>query len=278
MLNATFPLRDEVEPDKVATDPDQANTDVIEETEEQVDLAKELAEAKKEVEDLTKASDRNVRKLQGSYQQQVNTLKAEREQDGRESRETLDKQIMSGMEEGEALVYRNLRLEEEVEDSRKRLGQMQQAVAESQARSNYTQQFLRMSVDPKRLNNSGTLQELADSGWDAVEEMQVADQLVAEANTKELAELREEMVAIRAGLKTPTPQELAESKGDLIPPLVATHTPGDVVGPKSWTEAREAQKDFFGFVPSEEELIRAVETKRLLPSVLPGLETGPPRE
>ncbi len=278
MLNAKFPLRDEVEPDTVATDPEQADTDVTEEAKEQVDLANELEEAKQKLADLEQVSDRNVRKLQGSYQQQLNQLRAQRDQETSESREALDTQIMSGMEESEAMRYRNLRLEEEIEASNKRLGEMQRAVADSQARAGYTSQFLRYGVDPRELNTSGSSAELAESGWEALEHMREKEQAQATADQAELAKLREEMTAIQAGLKTPTPAEIATSQGDITPPSVATHTPGEVTGPRSWTEAREAQRDFFGYTPSEEELIRAFETGRLPQSVLPGLETGPPPE
>jgi len=278
MLNAKFPLRDEVEPTEVATDPDQANTDATEEAKEQADLAQELADAKSKLDELEDTSDRNIRKLQGSYQSQVNQLRAQKDQDAKEAREAIDTQIMSGMEESDAMKYRNLRLEEEVEESNKRIVEMQRAVADSQARAGYTSQFLRYGVDPRELNTRGSAADLAESGWDALSRMREAEQVQAKSDQDALAKMQAELEAVQAGLKTPTPAEIATSQGDLVPPNVATQTPGEVTGPRSWTEAREAQKDFFGFLPSEEDLIRAFETGQLPASVLPGLETGPPPE
>jgi hypothetical protein len=74
------------------------------------------------------------------------------------------------------------------------------------------------------------------------------------------------------------PNVIATRAGDLTPPNVATHTHGDQTTPMTELQALDnAAKYFNGIKPTLEQLYRAVETKQLPPTVLPGLE-GMPKE
>ena len=98
---------------------------------------------------------------------------------------------------------------------------------------------------------------------------------MAEYATK-VETLTASVAALKAG--DPDPNAIAIAKGDIEPPQVVTATGVTQTGPKTELEAQEVAKIYFnGNVPTMEMLYRAVETKQLPSSVLPGLE-GMPRE
>ena len=183
---------------------------------------------------------------------------------------------MSGMEEVDALRYETTLLAEDLKTSQAETATIRTQAESARSASGYIRHFGAMGIQEDRLNTSGTLQELADSGYAAEREDRVAEGVKMTDMAKQVETLTTSLAALNKG--EPDPNVLATEKGDLKPPAVAITGVTQTTGSRTMAEATEAAKQYFGGnVPTEEMLYRAVETKALPASVLPGLE-GMPRE
>jgi len=183
---------------------------------------------------------------------------------------------MATMDEAEALRYETARLQDRLEKRDQELNQMRNAVNEAQSAAAWVSHFTNLGVPASQLNTRGSLQELSDSGYEALEAQRAQER-------ERMAQMEKELETLRTSGpkedKTPSAEELGRQAGDLTPPNVATHTPGARIGARSIEQAREAARPYFGGdKPTEEQLYWAVEHGQLPPSVLPGLEGLPPKE
>ena len=273
-----------MEPTKVADAVGADGKPVADTTPGQVDwagkakeLETQLTATQASIDALKSDSDRNVRRLQSTYQQQLNALRSQSEEEKGRWEEAYHSEKMAGMEGDEALRYENSRLAELVRDRETRLEQMQRQAAEAQAAAGYLQKFSILGVPVAKLNVAGSLQELEESGFQALQELRTQDnQRVTEMDGK-LNTIQTQLDALRKGEAPLDPNKLAETAGDLKPPKVATHTHGEIASTLTEAQALTNAEKYFGFKPTLEQLYRAVETKQLPPTVLPGLE-GMPRE
>jgi hypothetical protein len=208
--------------------------------------------------------------MQSSYTQTINQLSARSEEERARLEEQYDAQKMSTMEEGEALRYKNARLAERLEQEASRRAELQQRAADATAKSSYISQFANLGVPVTALNVNGSLQDLADSGWGALADIRAQEQSTAVQQAERIKQIEAMLEEAKAPITDPG--KLGESLGDRRPPNVATHTPGDVAGEPSMFEVQKSLESYFGHVPTEEEVYRAVETGRLSPTVLPGVD------
>jgi hypothetical protein len=234
-------------------------------------LKASLEDTQKSVESLKAESERNIRRLQSSYTQTINSISSQSDEERQRLQDRYDQEKMAGMEEGEALRYENARLAERLEQEASRRAQIQQRASDAAAAASYVQQFVNLGVPGKALNTTGSLQDLADSGWAALASIRAQESAQASEYQTKLSDIEKQLVELKAAPTDPT--KLAESKGDLSPPKVASHTPGSQATGKNMYEVQKGLESFFGYIPSEEEVYRAVETGRLNSSVLPGLDT-----
>jgi len=263
----------------IDADPNAAISDKEADTdwkEQAKDLKAQLDKTSASVETLKQESDRNIRRLQSSYTQTINSLNATTDADKARLEDQYHTQKMSGMEESEALRYNNSRLEEKLEQEMATTAQIRQQASDATAAASYVQQFANLGVPANALNTRGSLQDLADSGWGALAEIRAQERTNMTASTEQLATIQAQLDELKANAPETDPNRLAEAKGDLSPPNVATHTPGDASNSKGIHEVAKSLEGFFGYVPTEEDIYRAVETGRLAPSVLPGLDTLKP--
>jgi DNA repair exonuclease SbcCD ATPase subunit len=256
---------------------DPANTEATDNQEEQVDWRAQAEELKSKLEStdasleaLKKESDRNIRRMQSSYTQTINQLSARSEEERARLEEQYDAQKMSTMEEGEALRYKNARLAERLEQEAARRAELQERAQDATAKSSYIAQFANLGVPITVLNTNGSLQDLADSGWGALADIRAQERNATVQQAERIKEIEKLLEEARAPITDPG--KLGESLGDQRPPNVATHTPGDVVGSKNMFEVQKSLESYFGHVPTEEEVYRAVETGKLSPTVLPGVD------
>jgi hypothetical protein len=256
---------------------------VAEETTEEIDwqakaeMAEKAAAEAQAALDLQQAeAERNTKRLQSSLQAQVNQEKqrARAEQEGWEDR--FHKERMATMEETEALRYENALAKQKIEKANQERDQLRIAAQNAQSAASYVQHFTALGVSADRLNTRGNLQELADSGYAALEQQRSVERAELSEREAENERLRKELEAVRG--PNADPNALATAQGDLQPPAVATHTPGANVGARTEEQALEAARQYFGGEkPTLEQLYSAVEHQRLPASVLPGLE-GMPRD
>ena len=133
-----------------------------------------------------------------------------------------------------------------------------------------------MGINTDRLNTSGSLQDLADSGYRAEREDNDARNVKLTEYEANAAKSAATIKALQAG--DPDPNVIATAKGDLEPPNVASTSGKTLAGSRTELQAQEAAKQYFGGnLPTMEQLYRAVQLKQLPQSVLPGLE-GMPEE
>lgn len=259
-------------PDKKATgEPAEKETNWEQKAQE---LEQKLVDAEKSLERREAEHQRNVQRLQSSLTQQVNRERAARTEAEETWEERYHREKAAGMEEEEALRYENLRLADKLEQTRGEMSQMRAAAEQAQSAASYIRHFTAQGVDASRLDTTGSLQALADSGYAALEDIRAEEKAKLQAQEKQLEEYRQRIEKFEE--LNPDPNQLAQSKGDLPPPLIAQPGTGSAQGPRTMLEAREAAKQYFGGnMPTEEQLFRAVETKQLPPQVLPGLETLP---
>ena len=270
-----------MEPETVATASGAAALagDVAGETGGSEDLRKKaeelnlkLTEAQSTIDSLKTDSDRNLRRLQGTLQSQVNSLKAQSEEEKRRWEDAFHQEKMSGMEEKEALRYNNTLLEQRVQERETELARISQQAAEAGAAASYLQQFVALGVPMDKLNAQGTLQDLADSGWEGLRQVREQERSLTTQNDAKLAEFQKQLDLLKAGITDPN--KLAELQGDKPAQRLANQTGGEARGAQlTELEAVKAAAQYFGGrEPSLEELYRAVETKRLPVTVLPGLQ------
>ena len=259
--------------DDVAGDPEDT-TDWKEKAE---GFERDLATASKSIDDLKVEQDRNIRRIQGSLQTQINQREAEIETGSKRWENAYHDEKMSGMEEAEALRYDNSRMSDELATAESTAQELRGQVAEAQAKTNYISHFTGLGVPLAELNTQGSLQELSDSGYVGLDNIrttevqQLADTRAAlEAQTAEIEQLK----------NAADPNRLAEAQGDKKPDRVATHTHGDAGGSdRTWEDAmKEATLRTGRPVTEEEEVWRLVEQKILSPTVIPGLENPPTEE
>ena len=255
--------------EEVAEDP----TEEIDWEKQAAENAAALADAESALERQTADAERNTRRLSSSMQSQVNFAKqqAQAEQEGWEDK--FHRERMAGMEEAEALRYDNARMAEQVDVAKGQVEELRKAHAQAQAASSYMRHFRSLGVSEDQLNTSGSLQELSDSGYRAVEDLRAQEQRTLAEREDLIGKQEAELNALR-GVTDPN----AIPTSDLNPPAVATHTPGSVSVPKTEEQALEAAKQWFGGeTPTVDMLYRAVESGQLPATVLPGLE-GMPKE
>ena len=264
------------------TDAAEASEEVVSESEDKVDweakateLSETLAKNKAASEKVAVNNERNLRRQSSSLQNQINTEKARATAVEGNWADRFHAEKMSGMEDAEAARYENTLLEEKLVAARAETSEVRHSAQEARSAAGYIQHFGSLGINPDRLNTSGSLQDLADSGYEAEREDQ-AGRLVELEDAQALAAKQQETIkALQAG--DPDPNAIAESKGDITPPRVAVTTGETLSGTRTELQAREAAKQYFsGELPTMEQLYRAVETKQLPASVLPGLE-GMPR-
>ena len=256
-------------PNEASSD-DTADTDWKKQAEE---LKAQLDKTSASVETLKQDSDRNIRRLQSSYTQQLNSMSESTSAERDRLENQYHEQKMSGMEESDALRYDNARLAEKLEIEAENTARIRQQASDATAAASYVQQFANLGVPAKALNTRGSLQDLADSGWGALAEIRAQERSNMTASTEQLATIQSQLDELKAAAPETDPNRLAESKGDLSPPNVASHTPGEASNSKGMFEVAKSLEGFFGYVPTEEDIYRAVETGRLSPTVLPGLDT-----
>ena len=238
------------------------------------ELAEELATAKADSEKAAADNDRNLRRQSSSLQTQINAEKTRANTVEGNWADRFHAEKMSGMEDVEAAKYENTLLGEKLIESRKETAEVRQAAQEARSAAGYIQHFASLGIAADRLNTAGSLQDLADSGYEAErEDRSVRINELEDAQT--LAKKQQETIsALQAG--DPDPNVIAKADGDLDPPRVASVTGETLPGTRTEMQAREAAKQHFnGELPSMEQLYRAVETKQLPASVLPGLEGMP---
>ena len=250
---------------------------------DKVDWHKNAEELQTKLDDATAAAktaateaERNIRRQSSSLQGQINTEKARADSVHADWRDRFHAEKMSGMEEVDALRYETSLLTEDLKTSQAETATIRTQAEQARSASGYIRHFGAMGIQEDRLNTSGTLQELADSGYAAEREDRIAEGAKMTDMAKQVETLTTSLAALNKG--EPDPNVIATEQGDLTPPRVAVVGATQVTGTRTMVEALEAAKQYFGgTVPSEEMLYRAVETKALPASVLPGLE-GMPRE
>ena len=275
-----------MEPETVANPAAPGTQPVGSETADKVDWASQAAELKRTL-DATQTSldamktenDRNLRRLQSTYQGKINSLSAQSDEDKQRWEEAYHREKMAGMEEAEALRYDNSRLSKLVEEREQRMRAIQQQAADAQAAAGYLQQFTALGVPVTRLNTGGSLQDLADSGWTGLQEVRAQERRTVSEYDGKLSAIQTQLDALKKGGEVLDPNQLARSAGDLNPPNVATLIHGNPTVPRTELQALEAAAQYFnGVKPTLEQLYRAVETRQLPASVLPGLEGMPLEE
>ena len=250
---------------------------------EKVDWEKKAQELQISLDDAATAAksaeadaERNIRRQSSSLQGQINEEKARADSVHADWRDRFHAEKMSGMEEVDALRYETSLLTEDLKTSQAETATIRTQAESARSASGYIRHFGAMGIQEDRLNTSGSLQELADSGYAAEREDRVAEGVKMTDMAKQVETLTTSLAALNKG--EPDPNVLATEKGDLKPPAVAVTGVTQVTGSRTMAEATEAAKIYFGGnAPTEEMLYRAVETKQLPASVLPGLE-GMPRE
>ena len=262
---------------------DLKKDDVVGEPGSEVDWKKNAEELQAKLDTATMEaktaaadSDRNIRRQSSSLQAQIN--QANRRADDVETgwQDKYHQERMSGMEEVDALRYESTLLADELKASRTETAQIRESAEQARSAAGYIQHFSSLGINVDRLNTSGSLQDLADSGYAAEREDRTAEGVKMADYATQVDKLQETVAALQKG--EPDPNKLATDQGDLKPPDVATPGVTQVTGTRTMVEALEAAKQYFGGnTPTEEMLYRAVETKQLPASVLPGLE-GMPRE
>lgn len=230
-----------------------------------VEFQAKLEALREEMAAKEKAHERNVAKLQSSLDRQIQETQRQAEQEKREWENRYHQEKMQGLDEVGQIQYQN-------EVLVNRLQQAEQAVYEAQEReinaknkSSYLATFLEMGIDPQKINMGGTVQEMIDSGWQALNEERI-----------EMQALIEELKAGR------TPGQQAEPKPaqnlDIEPPRVATdvHGPSGPQGPRTMKDAIDEAENLIGWRPTASQLFEMVNQGQLKPEILPGLEGGVP--
>ena len=259
---------DDASPDAAPGTPEE-DTDWKAQAEE---LREKLEANVQSVEDLKAEGEKNIRRMQSSYTSTLNSLSSRSEEEKASLEDRFNADKLSTMEGEEKLRYENTILAEKLELEAGRRVTLQAKAADAAAAASYVQQFVNLGVPAKALNTNGNLQDLADSGWGALEDIRAQERTLSTDQAERLAAIEKQLA--EAKIET-DPNALAESKGDLTPPTVATHTPGDVKGERSMLEVQKSLENYFGYIPSEEEVYRAVETGQLAANVLPGLDALP---
>ena len=262
---------------------DGAGEPVVVNDPEKVDWEKKAKELQTSLDDAATAAksaeaeaERNIRRQSSSLQGQINEEKARADSVHADWRDRFHAEKMSGMEEVDALRYETSLLSEDLKTSQAETATIRTQAESARSASGYIRHFGAMGIQEDRLNTSGTLQELADSGYAAEREDRVAEGVKMTDMAKQVETLTTSLAALTKGELDPN--VLATEQGDLKPPAVAVTGVTQVTGSRTMAEATEAAKIYFGGnAPTEEMLYRAVETKQLPASVLPGLE-GMPRE
>jgi len=275
-----------MEPEMVANSAAPGTQPVGGEAADKVDWAAQAAELKSTLEAtqtslnaMKTENDRNLRRLQSTYQGQINSLSAQSEEEKARWEEAYHREKMAGMEEAEALRYDNSRLSKLVEEREFRMRAIQQQAADAQAAAGYLQQFTALGVPVTSLNTSGSLQDLADSGWNGLQAVRAQERKTITEYDGKLSAIQAQLDTLKKGSESLDPNAIAQRAGDLTPPNVATLTHGNPTVPRTELQALEAAAQYFGGVkPTLEQLYRAVETRQLPASVLPGLEGMPLEE
>lgn len=247
-------------------------TDEVDWKEQAEQLKAQLDKTTSSVDSLKAESERNLRRLQSSYTQQINQLTAQTQAERERLEDEFHSERVKGMDEAEALRYENARMAEKLERAAQRQREMQQRAEMAGQAASYVQQFVNLGVPAASLNTTGSLQELADSGWKALADIRTQERSQASEYQEQLSTIQKQLDSLRA--EEPDPKKIAESKGDKTPPKVASHTPGQP-GTRTMYDVQKSLESTFGYIPSEEEVFRAVETGRLPASILPGLEGLP---
>ena len=254
----------------VAGDPE----DTINWQEKAEEFERDLETASQNIDTLKTEQDRNIRRIQGTLQSQINARTAETDTDRKRWEDAYHEEKMSGMEEAEALRYDNSRMATELAEAETVATGLRAQAAEAQAKNNYISHFMGLGVDLPSLNTQGSLQELSDSGY-------VALDIIRTDEKSQLTETREALKAQTLEIETlknaADPNKLAESLGDKTPDRVATHTHGDAgASDRTWDDAfKEATVKTGRPVTEEEEVWRLVEQKVLPSTIIPGLEDKP---
>ena len=267
-----------MDPNQVPTDVDP--TEAIDNPQEDTDWQEQAEELKarldkttSSVEQLKAESNRNIRRLQSSYTSTINDLTATSDAEKERLEDRYHAERMDGMDEQEALRYENARLAEKLETAARDRDVIQQRATDAASAASYISQFANLGVPQNALNTRGSLQDLADSGWAALANIRTQESMRATESETKLQDIQTQLDALKAA---PTdPNALAQSQGDLQPPAVATHTPGDANTTRTMHDVAKSLESYFGYVPSEEEVYRAIETGRLNSTILPGMESLP---
>ena len=236
------------------------------------ELTDQLTAAQSNLDSLKTESDRNVRRLQGTLQSQINSIKSQTAEEKQRWEDAYHKEKMAGMEEAEALRYEKTILSQRLQDREEFLAKVQQQTVDAQQAASYLQQFISLGVPVEKLNTRGSLQDLADSGWSGLQEARNLERSVASDYDKKLGDVQKQLDALKAG--NADPNRLAEAAGDLPAQRILGPTGADArTGGMTELEAVKAAAQYFGGrEPTLEELYRAVERKLLPPSVLPGMQ------
>ena len=238
------------------------------------EFERDLEAAQTNLDNLKTEQDRNIRRIQGTLQNQINAGAATSEQDRRRWENAYHEEKMSGMEEAEALRYDNTRLEDDIQDMETESNQLRGQLQEQTAKTNFIGHFTGLGVGLDTLNTRGSLQELSDSGYTALEALRASELSQLTDTRQAMADQTAEIERLK---NAADPNRLAESLGDKTPDRVATLTHGDAGGgTRTWADALEQATTVTGRpVTEEEEVWRLVEQKILPSTIIPGLENPP---
>lgn len=124
----------------------------------------------KELEAINKAREEDIKKLKSTYDKQLAQTKKQFEEEQRRLQEEIQKARMATMtDEQKAQFERQLELEQAQQWKEKAL-QYERQMQELEIRNNYAQYFQDMGVPKEKLNLSGDLNALVQSGWEGVQD------------------------------------------------------------------------------------------------------------
>jgi hypothetical protein len=200
-------------------------------------------------------------RVRSTLQKDKSTTEAEWRTRYNELQESYHQQVTKDMPEPEKVQYESQRLYQDYQQLQSDYARLQQEAEDSKTVGQAIQAFTNMGIDLKKLDLSGGLRSIMDSGWKA------AAQELAESRTK-LAEFSQPANAEAE----PAPGQGQTQETGVTPPNVYTATGGTAVG-KTWGDAIKAAENVLGQSGLDEEAVfRAVEMGQLDPTILPGME------
>jgi hypothetical protein len=202
----------------------------------------------------------DIDRVRSTLQKDRATTDAEWRTRYNELQESYHQQVTKDMPEPEKVQYENQRLYLEYQQLQSDYARLQQEAEDSKSLGQAIQAFTNMGIDLKRLDLSGGLRSVMESGWAAA--------------AQELAESRQRLAASTQAVEGQT--ESAQGQGqtqepEVNPPNVYTASGGTPIG-KTWGDAIKTAENVLGESGLDEEAVfRAVEMGQLDPSILPGM-------